>query len=271
MQVGLALLPFAFVLATLSAQTDNGLVVRPDPKNAIAPALVGSWQLDDGLAERLGGRTNVQRFEFRADAQFVGRIPAAIAAKLRDLPLYQEGTMLKDGVAHPYVLTVLDGNPMIVWFRERDGDPLGDAESFLVAIARAKQRSDDVLLLGGDTAEEPMAAFRRAVAGEPRLEPEAVVAHMIQLLEAGRGREFVETYMSPDDLAKMKERGRSIDDLAKRFEGERVNELLEKLQAMSKVAPQWNEARDEASWDVGEGRGKLRLQRIDGRWYVKDR
>lgn len=270
-RIGPALLSPLLVLAALRAQSDNGLVVRPDPRNAVAQALVGTWRLDGTLGKRLGGAGRIDRIEFRTDADVVGKVPAAIAAKLRELPLYQQGTMLMDGTVHPYLLTVIHGNPMIVWFRERDGDPMGDTESFLVAIARAKESSGDVLLLGGDTAETPMAAYGREPAGTPRLEPEAVITHMAQLLEAGKGREFVETYMSPADMAKMKERGRTLDDLAKRFEGERVKELIAMLQAISKVPPQWNEARDEASWDVDQKPGKLRLQLVDGRWYVKDR
>lgn len=260
--------------AALRAQ-DNGLSIQPDAKFAVAQSLCGEWRGDEVLNKRLGGAGKVAQIEFRADTDFVGKIPAATAAKLREmqLRLYQQGTMVMDGVSHPYVLTVIDGNPMVVGFRERGGDPLGDTEQFLVAIARGAKAAADVLMLGGDHAEVPMRAFSRKAAATPKLEPAAVLTHMAQLMEANKVQEFVETYAAPDDMKRMLERGMTMEKLVERFDEKRRAELVEVLQEAAKQEPTFNEARDEVSWANGTGKGpsELKLKLIDGRWYLKDR
>ena len=58
-----------------------------------------------------------------------------------------------------------------------------------------------------------------------------------------------------------------------RFEGERVKKLIAILQTISKQAPTMSDDGDLASWQVGDTNtpGTLRLQRIDGRWYMRNR
>lgn len=274
---------FILMLASSGRSQGNGLTVRADPANSVAQALVGAWQLDAELTKRLGGAMAVTQFEFRSERGVAAKVPQAIADKLRDLPLYQEGMMQMAGKPHPYLLTVKNGNAMVVWFRERDGGATGDAESFLVAVARGRTPANDVLLLGGDRAETPMVAFARKVAEQGEAvgaatkndkgpqEPQAVLANMIELLEAGKGREFVETFCAPDDLKEMLEQGRDLDRLAKRFEGERATIFATMLHACSKLEPMWNEARTEVSWQVEERPGRLKLKQLDGRWYIANR
>lgn len=272
LHAAIALLTF---LATgLSAQ-DKGLVVRPDPEFAVAKSLLGQWQVDAASCRRLGTPASNQAISFRAGEGIVERIPAKIVAEMQEMQLriYLQGTMVREGAEHPFVLTVVHGNPMVVWFRERAGDPLGDSESLLVAVARGVDAAHDLLLVGGDRPDEPMTAFARQAGATAPLTPQAVVTQMSQLLEAGKGREFVETYCAPDDLQRLLDRGRTMDDLAERFTGERKQQLITLLLDMSKREPTWNEARDQVSWanTSGEGPSELKLKLVDGRWYIKDR
>ncbi|MEO5911320.1 MAG: hypothetical protein ABIP95_10555, partial [Pelobium sp.] len=60
---------------------------------------------------------------------------------------------------YPYLLTNIDGNPHLVFFRERNGDPIGDSESFILFIARTK--TGDRLFKGGDFNNESFVEYER--------------------------------------------------------------------------------------------------------------
>jgi hypothetical protein len=45
------------------------------------------------------------------------------------------------------------------------GDPLGDAESFNVMLAVARDGTNDLLFIGGDFNNQPFAAYRRVKRG----------------------------------------------------------------------------------------------------------
>lgn len=260
------------VTAAVSAQAGaNGLEVRPDPQNVVANALVGKWKFDAELGKRLGNKGIGERLEFRDDAKIVEKLPQAIAAKLRDRRIYLAGVMVLRGKEQPFLLTESAGNPTVVWFRDRDGEPMGDAESLAVMLVRAEAKPADLLFVGGDSNNQSFSPYARDTKVVGRLEPAAVVTDMIRLLEAGKSREFVETYVSPTDLDEMTKQGRTLEKLAARFEGERVKELLDVLQTISKQPPVMSADGDEASWPVENKVGHLRLQRIDGRWYLRNR
>lgn len=265
---------FAFLLAALpvvAQQDGNGLEVRPEPENVVASALLGSWRLDAALQQRLGNRTRVDRLEFRDDPGIVAKVPEAHAAKLRQFRIYLAGTMVLRGKEQPFLLIEFRGNPTIVWFRERDGHPLGDTESFTVMLVRAEAKPADLLFVGGDS-NQSFSAFVRDSKVVGALQPAAAITEMIALLEAGKAREFVETWCAPQDLQLIVQRGQTIEEIARRFEGEHGLEMVAVLQAISKVQPTMNDAGDEAVWAV-EDRPRPRrlcLQRIDGRWYLRN-
>ena len=256
----------------------NGLEVRPDPKNVVANSLVGTWRLDPLLNKRLGHRVGQKGgedcIEFRDDAKALKKVPAAIARKLAEARIYLAGTMRKGDKEHAFLLTLYAGNPVVVWFRERNGDPLGDAESWNVTIVRAEARQADMLFVGGDSNNQSFAAYKRETKVVGKLEPIAALTEMIRLLEAGKAREFLETYCAPDDLGEVIEQGGTMEKLVDRFKGERVKVLIDTLTAASKRPPVMIDGDDIASWELdkaGGTPGKLRLQRIDGRWYLRNR
>lgn len=265
---------FAFAMLSccslLVAQADtNGLQVRSDPQNLVANSLIGAWRLDAALNQRLGHKGGAERLEFRSDATVVGKVPAALAKKLSTFRIYLAGTMVMRDKEHAFLVTELAGNPTIVWFRERGGDPLGDAESWSVALVRAEAQAADVLFVGGDNDNQSHAAYARETKVVGKLEPTAALTEMIRLLQAGKAEEFVDTYVAPLDLAEMINAGRSRDKLVARFQGERVNVLIERLENAGKRPPTMNAAGDLATWPAGQ-RGEIRLQLIDGRWYIRN-
>jgi len=62
---------------------------------------------------------------------------------------------------HVFILIEHRGNPHVVWFRERGGDPLRDTESFNVMLAVGRERQNDLLFIGGDFNNQPFSAYTR--------------------------------------------------------------------------------------------------------------
>jgi len=62
---------------------------------------------------------------------------------------------------HPFYLTAYKGNPYIVFFAEKDGDPMGNAESMNVMLAVARQEGNDMFFVGGDSNNQPFIAYKR--------------------------------------------------------------------------------------------------------------
>ena len=269
---GLAAVLFSSVLSAQDA--GNGLQVKPEPQCVVANGLLGTWLPDASLAQRLGSKAAAERLEFRADAGVLAKIPAAIAGKLKDQPILLAGMLRKGEAEHVFLLTVRSGNPTVVWFRERDGDPCGDAESWNVMLVRAAAKPADLLFVGGDHDSQAFAAHARADQPKGQLEPEAALNEIITLISSGRGKQFVETYCEPAELAKMVERGRTIESLAARFNGERGQQLTAGLTVAAKQPPTLSEDGNTATWQLDDSGGlpkTFRLQRIDGRWYLVNR
>ena len=69
--------------------------------------------------------------------------------------------MTARGTVHPFLLIAVHGNPHVLYFRERDGDPMGDGESFNLVLAPAREPASDLLFIGGDFNNQPFAAYDR--------------------------------------------------------------------------------------------------------------
>lgn len=100
--------------------------------------------------------------EFHADDKIVAKIPDKYGKFLKRKTIYMAGIMKSGKNDYPFILTEHKGNPHIVIFRERDGYPLGDAESFNVMLAVAENTSNDLLFIGGDFNNQPLYALERA-------------------------------------------------------------------------------------------------------------
>ncbi|MBM4073184.1 MAG: hypothetical protein FJ271_30315 [Planctomycetes bacterium] len=153
---------------TFSSDLRAEIKVEPDKENVVASRLVGDWLLDAALTGRLARNAKVPAeaalVSFKSDPAVAAKLPAKYEKFLANRRVYLAGLMTLKGQKsrqHPFILIEHRGNPHIVWFRERDGDPLGDAESFNVMLAVARERQDDLLFIGGDFNNQPFRAFTR--------------------------------------------------------------------------------------------------------------
>lgn len=129
----------------------------------VASKLEGQWEPDADLTKRLGG-TAAGKFSFKSEATVAAKIPAKYEKFFKGKQVYMAGVLTFKDKEHPFVLIEHKGNPHVVYFRERDGDPLGDAESFNVMLAVGKDKQGDLLFIGGDFNNQPFAAYRRVKA-----------------------------------------------------------------------------------------------------------
>ncbi|MCI0701877.1 MAG: hypothetical protein L0241_12415 [Planctomycetia bacterium] len=142
--------------------------VEPDKENVAASRIEGDWQLDAALTKRLTDKEPKEKalaISFKSDPDIAKKIPAKYEKFLAGKKVYMAGVMTLQEAKpkqHPFILTEHRGNPHVVFFRERDGDPLGDAESFNVMLAVAKDKQNDLLFIGGDFNNQPFSAFVRA-------------------------------------------------------------------------------------------------------------
>lgn len=145
------------------------LAVAPDfrldenPNNVVASRLEGEWIADPSISARLWA-DNVkrkERFAFRSDPRVADALPERYREMFAEHPAYMAGTMTRLGREHPFVLLSIHGNPHLLWFRGKDGDPFGDLESFNLFVARAERWEDDVLFVGGDFNNQPFLAYQR--------------------------------------------------------------------------------------------------------------
>lgn len=156
------------VLLALVARPTKDIRVQPDDQNIVSGLIEGTWVPDEALDTRLGNRPGSLRMEFVRDDTIAKQIPAKYEEFLGKKIIFAAGTALwKEGDAvvarGPFLVIEQSGNPHVVMFRPRGDEPLGDAESGNVVLVRAKERSGDILFLGGDTAGERFRAFRREV------------------------------------------------------------------------------------------------------------
>lgn len=160
-------------LLVATAAHAGALEVKPDKENVVASRLCGKWLIEPKLSQRLTARV-VDRespsgnIEFTSDPAVAGKLPEKYLEFLKDKRIYMAGTMKLERKDHPFILIEHSGNPHVVWFRERDGDPMGDEESFNVMLAVAKNRTDDLLFTGGDFNNQPFSAFERAERAEAK-------------------------------------------------------------------------------------------------------
>lgn len=264
-----------FLVFALTAQSGNGLVVQPDPENVVANHLVGTWRLDAALQKSLCGREAEATYTFRPDPAVLGSVPMAAAAKLKGQPIFLAGWVGYGTAEDAFLLTVANGVPRLVWFRRGEGDRLGDGESRIVALVRSEAPGADLLFVSGDPEGKSFVPYRRDGGPRVALTAEASITEMLRLLEAGKKLEFVKTFAAPDDLAKMEKEGSKLAKIVERMDDERIGTIVAALQFAAKNKPTADKDGDLLTWELPEelrakGPARLSLQRIDGRWYLRN-
>ncbi|HKE01854.1 MAG TPA: hypothetical protein VKE69_12645 [Planctomycetota bacterium] len=165
----LLVVPAAVAIAALQTQAPTALKVEFNKENVVASRLEGRWVPHAELGARLGSHTKPnESIVFRSEKEpaFFSKLPAAAAKSLaKSGPIYLAGTLQWvgwDGLEHPFVLVSHIGNPHVVLFRARGGDPLGDAESCNLSLIPALDPKNDLLFVGGDFNNEPFRSYQRA-------------------------------------------------------------------------------------------------------------
>ena len=165
-------LSLAFIVFAANAGIAAELTVEPDKENVVASRLEGGWQLHKDMTKRLTGDVERQpgelpfkgKLAFESDPSIAGKIPDKYARVFaeRKMKIYLAGYIKFAGNAHPFVLMNIHGNPHVLFWLERDGDPFGNGESFNVMLAVAEDKQNDLLFVGGDFNNQPFSAFERA-------------------------------------------------------------------------------------------------------------
>ncbi|MDX1565794.1 MAG: hypothetical protein R3236_10325 [Phycisphaeraceae bacterium] len=142
----------------------GGVAVQKDKENVVASRLIGTWKTDAALSKRLRGRAMpVEKIMFTEDAAVAEKVPDRYAKRFKEQKkrVYLSGTMVQGDKVYPFLLIEHNGNPHLLYFREKNGDPMGDGESFNLSIARAADKKDDILFIGGDFNNQPFTAYKR--------------------------------------------------------------------------------------------------------------
>ena len=153
------------ILALGCAAVWSAVQVQADKDNVVASRLAGRWKLDAPLTRRLTGVESPDAWiSFTGEAAVAAKIPAKYDGFLGKKQIYMAGIMAmgtREAREYPFVLTEHKGNPHVVYFRERGGEAMGDAESFNVMLAVAKDPQNDLLFIGGDFNNQPFKAYGR--------------------------------------------------------------------------------------------------------------
>ncbi len=256
--------------------TAHGLFVEPDRENIVSMRLEGTWYLArESVApptdKPIGTIHNELVLEFRSERQIAANLPQAFTAFLAKKRIFMAGTMNRNGTTHPFVLIEHHGNPHVLYFREHDGDPVGDAESFNLLIAVAADRADDVLFVGGRTHNQPMRKLtrsRRAIADEtPEMALRRSIAEMLRLLTEKEYRKLIIDYAQPTQIAELDESG--LIKLVEQYARGTAAHLFAALEKTHAMKPTFNEDQTEARFPLtGVPGGALVFKQINRHWYL---
>jgi hypothetical protein len=99
----------------------------------------------------------------------------------------------------------------------------------------------------------------------------AAIKHGIELIEAGKSTEFLERYMTPDDIEKMKKSG-NWDKITAEFKKGHSDDLLNALNFIKDANPRLSDNGQTAAFNVSKLEGKhppeLKFLKIKDVWYI---
>ncbi len=101
----------------------------------------------------------------------------------------------------------------------------------------------------------------------------AAIDKGIEMLEAEKGTEFLERYMMPDDMAKLKKSGH-WEEIVAEFKKAHTAGLLKVLKAIKGAKPEMSDDGETATFDVkkleGEHPEKIQFRKLKDVWYIAD-
>jgi hypothetical protein len=106
---------------------------------------------------------------------------------------------------------------------------------------------------------------------DPRENIGTLIPHGIKLMEAKKYKEFMEAFVPPADLARMKESG-MFDEIAKKFgEGNKATQLLAALKEVNGSVPEYNDDKTEATFKLKTPQGNkksLDFKQVGTYWVL---
>lgn len=158
-------------LATATVALALQLVVKSDPDAIVASRVQGSWKLEVATSDRLDPKRPAgaaKEITFTDNPGVLAGLQAH-SDRFKNREIFGSGIVNVDGKTHPYILVGEHGGTSVVWFtgNEAGTDPVAKATTNTLAIAVGRDRSADLLFLGGDTRGTPAVAYSHPAAGAP--------------------------------------------------------------------------------------------------------
>ena len=123
-----------------------------------------------------------------------------------------------------------------------------------------------------------VAAATAAPAPDVKTDPheslETLITEGIRLVEAKEYVKLIEFLVSPEELAKMKVKKETIEDIAKEFGGKKADVLLKVLKQIKTQKPTLSGEGTKATYKLKEidGAGpEISFKRIEKQWYLDGR
>ena len=153
MKIAIIFCFFLTLTVNVYSQNDSILKYTFNEENVVASAIDGSWK-----SEKTGNS-----FICIKDTTVLKLIPKKYYKYFTDKIIYHAGFLVfeKQTKKLPFILIENSGNPHLVYFREKNNVPLGDAESFNLFIAKGETRKEDTLYIGGDSNNQTFQEFLR--------------------------------------------------------------------------------------------------------------
>lgn len=149
---------FSIFVIPVFAQNGNLLKIEYDQQNVVSSAMEGSWQ-------RKNSDSFFDAIKFEKDPSVLKTISARYYDVFSSKKIYFAGfvkiTMKGKMTSYPFLLTEISGNSHAFLFMERGGDPVGDAESFNLFIAKGNSDAEDRLFIGGDMNNQAFYEYER--------------------------------------------------------------------------------------------------------------
>jgi hypothetical protein len=144
-----------------------GQYVNPVPENVLSHRIAGTWVLDVELTRKLDparGSAAIKKLKFVDDVKVVENMREFISKRYANRDIFGAGWLWIDDATQqiPYIVTHANGNPQVIWFAPTTRDVFGDPVVKNLWVAPASERTNDMMMFGGDTMREAAAGFCRA-------------------------------------------------------------------------------------------------------------
>jgi hypothetical protein len=144
---------------------------NPTTVNVVGTQLAGDWTINLDLTNQLWpyylGWVEVTGISFTNNQEIGDIVPKdEWDSWMNDLLLFLSGEMTfklgnttdPEPVSYPFVLSSLSRNPHLIYWE----DDMTDTKSFNLMLARADDRNNDLLFIGGDFNNQAFTAWIRA-------------------------------------------------------------------------------------------------------------